>query len=152
MHLELLLGQGDVLACCMPFLQCSDVARLRRCCRKLSERACALDSQHWLDFAHYANAVYVMRAMRRAICAHEHGHACALFCALHERCVLMTGSDAFFLGLVCHPLDEPHSLLTSAMRARNYAWVVVLSDMLSQMHTDIGSVPDFLALAHAPCC
>ena len=137
MPLNLLLTHGDVLACCMAFLQCTDVARLRRSCRRLSERSCALDSQHWLDFAQYANAVYVMHALRRAICAHEHGHACALFCALHERCVHMTGSDAFFFGLVCHPLDEPHSLLTSAMRARNYAWVVVLSDMLSQMHADI---------------
>ena len=140
MQLDLLLAHGDVLACCMPFLQCTDVARLRRSCRKLSELACALDSHHWLDFALYANAVYVMHALRRAICAHEHGHACALFCALHERCVLMTGSDAFFLGLVCHPLDEPQSLLCSSMRAHNYAWVVVLADMLSTKHAEIASL------------
>ena len=30
MQLEQLLAHGDVLACCMPFLECSDVARLRR--------------------------------------------------------------------------------------------------------------------------
>lgn len=131
MHLVVLLSHADVLACSMAFLECADLARLRRCCRKLSERTSALDSLHWLDFAHYANAVYVMHALRRAIYAHEHGHACALFCALHERCVLMTGSDAFFLGLVCHPLDEPYSLLTSAMRAHNYAWVIMLSEMLN---------------------
>jgi hypothetical protein len=130
MQLAVLLAHSDVLACSMAFLQCADLARLRRCCRKLSERASVLDSVHWLDFAHYANAVYVMHALRRAICAHEHGHACALFCGFHERCVLMTGSDAFFIGLVCYPLDEPNSLLTSAMRAHNYAWVIVLSEML----------------------
>jgi hypothetical protein len=140
MHLALLLTESDVLACCMPFLQCTDVARLRRSCQKLSERVGALDPQHWLDFSHHANAVYVMQALRRAICAHEQGHACALFCGLHERCVLMTGSDAFFFGLVCHPLDEPYSLLTSAMRAGNHAWVLALSEMLGEVHADIGSL------------
>ena len=51
MQLEQLLAHGDVLACCMPFLECSDVARLRRSwlaalfARESAQRRCAVFAQ-----------------------------------------------------------------------------------------------------------
>lgn len=133
---HLVLGDTDMLTYCARFLDCAGLGLLCRTCSAVRAVARIVGMDLWLEFAEHANTAFLMQALRRAVCSHNDEHAWLLFVCLHIRCVQITGSDAFFLGLLRYPLDEPRPLLASAVLAKNYAWTNAFAVLMHDTHAD----------------
>ena len=131
---QLVLADVDVLMYCARFLDCRGLGLLCSTCRGIRTAERTLGVDMWLEFAEHTNAVFLMQALRRAVCFHSDGHAWLLFAFLHARCVHMTGSEAFFLGLLRYPLDEPRPLLASAVLSKNYMWMNAFAALMNEAH------------------